>query len=408
MHGLLFPWSALILLMYARPIFCNEVLLASGWDYMATMMHDAKRNAAFRQAIAETVKPGDLVLDVGAGLGLLSMFASMNGGNVTAVECVEETYQVLNHVLRDNGFDGNISTRNVHSDSLGLRDFGRPIDVLISETLDSKLIGEQFIHSLNRLRSNGVLDDNTVVIPRFATVRFAVVQNLLTPSPTLIEGVDFNFLIASTALGNKLLPSGMEPQYVRLLSPTINGFAYDFSRPGSRKAHRVANLTFSFVASGTPHGVLIWFDAQLNPEGTASVSNDPFDSKSHWAPYFMPFIDDYTRVSTGSLVTMMVATDDSEYIFQFINEHAKSVVYASSDCTAVTQLFQLTEQREVFLVEIYPFKSSVFFAKELGDRFQIRDTDDTNRSVPFLFESVSISKNAYGEIDLSILGCTRT
>lgn len=59
----------------------------TGLDYHRMMLEDLTKMDAYARAVREVVRPGDIVLDVGAGTGVLSMLAARAGAaRVHAVE----------------------------------------------------------------------------------------------------------------------------------------------------------------------------------------------------------------------------------------------------------------------------------------------------------------------------------
>src|SRR5665213_2085066 len=75
----------------------------SNTDYPYICLIDRKRTLAFREAIKEVVKPGDTVVEVGAGTGILSLFAVEAGAaQVTAVELDPVLVKSLGETMRAN------------------------------------------------------------------------------------------------------------------------------------------------------------------------------------------------------------------------------------------------------------------------------------------------------------------
>ena len=126
-------------------------------------LRDVNRTLAFRAAIEDAVRPGDVVLDAGAGSGILAFFAAAAGaGKVYAVEGVEDLADRLRANVALNGFERVIEVicRDVRSLSLPER-----VDVAVAELIDTWLLDEHQVPALNALRAAGAIDAKTRVIP---------------------------------------------------------------------------------------------------------------------------------------------------------------------------------------------------------------------------------------------------
>jgi len=101
------------------------------------MMSDNIRLDSFRRAIFDTVAEGDVVVDLGSGVGILAFFAAQAGAE--KVYAIEELDVALAQKLaQKNGLD-NITFIRGNSAEIKLPE---KADVLVSETLGSFAIDE--------------------------------------------------------------------------------------------------------------------------------------------------------------------------------------------------------------------------------------------------------------------------
>ena len=147
---------------------------ANDWHY--AMMNDVPRNEFYRAALAKVITPESVVLEIGAGSGLLSIIAaSLGAKRVVAIEANQHLAAVAKEIVRRNGYEGRIHIINKMSTDVSpeeLAAFGAPT-VLLSEILGTLLLGESALHYVSDARQR-LMSPACAVVPfrgrQFATL----------------------------------------------------------------------------------------------------------------------------------------------------------------------------------------------------------------------------------------------
>lgn len=134
----------------------------SNTDYPYLCLVDRRRTLAFRAAVEAAVRPGDVVVEVGAGTGILSLFAAAAGASrVHAVEVDPVLARCLHDTAAANGFGDVISV--IEADAL-VADLPLEADVVVAELVETGLLDEMQVAVMNALRARGVIGPRTRLV----------------------------------------------------------------------------------------------------------------------------------------------------------------------------------------------------------------------------------------------------
>ena len=244
------------------------------------LLQDEVRTNAFREAIRRAVTPGSVVLDLGAGSGILSFFACAVGARrVFAIDATHSA-DLAAFLSRQLGYSDRIQVFHDRSTKVELPERA---DVLVTETLGAFGFDERILSSVIDARAR-LLKPDAIIIPRR-------VELFLVP-------VDDTSIYERSVAWWTSKPYGLDLSALAVFASNIV-FVGDIGRDSFLAAPELviaADLTtltasdvsgsvhFSATRAGLMHGFSGWFRATL-ADGLELSNEMPGTS---WEHVFLP------------------------------------------------------------------------------------------------------------------------
>jgi hypothetical protein len=237
-------------------------------------LRDRHRVDAFARAIRATVRPGDRVIDLGSGTGVLGLLACRAGaGRVYAIESTG-IVGLASHVRDANGFQDRMVFIKGHSTSVALPERA---DVIVSDQIGRFGFEAGILQYFDDARRRLLVPDARFV-PSAIELLVAPVESAAMYARIEFwdsRPADFDFHSVRHPAANTVYPARFVPE--NLLGPPATGVRLN---PATAGTGRVAfAVTLPIDRSGMLHGLGGWFNAELAP-GVAggSMSNSPLDA----------------------------------------------------------------------------------------------------------------------------------
>lgn len=254
------------------------------------MLQDYIRTATYQNAMLQNLVDFEdkVVLDVGAGSGILSFFAIQAGAQlVYAVEASSMAVHCM-ELVKGNHLANKIVVLAGKIEEVTLPE---KVDVIVSEPMGYMLYNERmlesYLHAKKFLKPEGLMYpssgtlytapfmDDAVYMEHYAKAYFW--------SQTSFHGVDLSF-VRSSALEEYYRQPIVDTFDTRILLASPVSHVVDFATAQESDLHRITiPVHFKLYSTGTVHGLAFWFDVCFRgTQQTVWLSTAPSQPLTHW------------------------------------------------------------------------------------------------------------------------------
>ncbi|WCJ27874.1 protein arginine methyltransferase 3 [Euphorbia peplus] len=278
------------------------------------MISDKVRMDAYRQALLKnpSLLTGSVVMDVGCGTGILSLFAVQGGASrVIAVEASEKMAAVASRIAKENGLSNSNTKNEGNTRGIGVIDVVQgmveeldksiqiephSIDVLVSEWMGYCLLYESMLDSVLFARDIW-LKPGGAILPDTATIYAAGFGRGGTSLPFWEDVYGFNM----SSVGEELFQDAARFPIVDVVDNSdlvtdtalLKSFDLATMKPAEVDFTRSIDLEPKLGKTTWCYGVVLWFDtgftSRFCKENPAVLSTSPYTRKTHWSQTILTF-----------------------------------------------------------------------------------------------------------------------
>uniref|UniRef100_A0A6B2LAE3 type I protein arginine methyltransferase n=1 Tax=Arcella intermedia TaxID=1963864 RepID=A0A6B2LAE3_9EUKA len=266
------------------------------------MLKDRVRTNAYKRSIMENAHliKNKVVLDVGCGTGILSLFAAKAGAaHVYAVDCSDIAIQAQQIVI-DNGFKDKITV--IHSK---MEDVTLPckVDVILSEWMGYFLLYESMLNTVIYARDR-FLAPGGVILPDKASLYIATVED----AEYKAKKIEFWDNVYGFNMGCIKKVAYIEP-----IVDTVNGeclnslpcrfFTIDLNTVKESDLSFTAPFQLKATRTDFAHALIAWFDVDFSRvHKPLSLTTSPKAPYTHWKQTVF-YLEDVLILSEGDTIS---------------------------------------------------------------------------------------------------------
>ena len=240
------------------------------------MLKDRHRTLSYKRALVPSVVKDKVILDVGCGTGILSLFAAKNGAkHVYSVE-MSSVNKIAEEVIKINGFADKITLLKGKMEEVEIPE---KVDIIVSEWMGYNLMYESMLASVLYARDKYLKPDG-IVLPDTASIYIGGIndEELLGEKERFwsnVYGFDMSCVLDDVTIDP--LVDYCDSRY--LCSECVKIATFDIKTMSVDDRDFTVPFTFTLNDNVELSGVVLYFDCTFN--GKSVLTTKP-DTNTHW------------------------------------------------------------------------------------------------------------------------------
>lgn len=275
-------------------------------EIQSKMIGDRIRTNSYKSAIFKNLENirDKVVLDVGAGTGILSLFCAQAGAKrVYAIEAsnMAEHARIF---IKDNSYDQVVTVIEDKVENIKLPE---KVDVIVSEWMGITLLVENMLPSVLFARDN-FLKTGGLILPEVAEMYIAPISHsYVNDNKQYWDDLSDTYGLKLKSLEKEVFAHYTKFIKVKvankedILSDASKLVTFDLNKMKSSELDKI-NSQFDCLCYGhnSLDGFVIWFDVHF--PGDVSLSTSPYEEPTHWLQTILPLsnslnVEQGTRIS---------------------------------------------------------------------------------------------------------------
>lgn len=284
----------------------------------ALMLRDEPRVEAYLGAMMRQKHriEGKVVMDVGCGTGVLSMFAALHGGaaRVYAIEGCAEIARLAEATILQNGLQDKVKVINAQVEKLDMSLIPEKVDVMISEWMGFYLLHESMLDSVLVARDR-FLKPGGQMMPSKAIMWASIISMDHMTKWGNYYGLDMS-LVGNCELAMECTKPKVDMivDEDQLLTAPAMIRSFDINTCTLQDLQSFdCTLDFQVSRAGTAAAIAIWFDTEFAEPGQSEavvLSTSPMFPPTHWKQTVIMF-GAFGAVQVGDKASVKLAFEQS-------------------------------------------------------------------------------------------------